>query len=83
MRTHNLGFSGTPAEWQGKAMFEWHRRKQSAGGIARRPQYTIELTYTVEVYPECTIRIRIRLRAARMRTRRAAPAFAVARFAGR
>ena len=31
-------------------MFEWHRRKQSAGGIARRPQYTIELTYTVEVY---------------------------------
>jgi hypothetical protein len=72
---------GTPAEWQGKAMFEWHRRKQSAGGIARRPQYTIELTYeyTVEIY----IRIRIRLRAARMRTRRAAPAFAVARFAGR
>ncbi len=46
MRTHNLGFSGTPAEWQGKAMFEWHRRKQSAGGIARRPQYTIELTYS-------------------------------------
>ncbi len=42
---------GAPAEWQGKAMFEWHRRKQSAGGIARRPQYTIELTYTVEVYP--------------------------------